>query len=137
MNVVKVKALAEQLRLAGLRPTRQRLAIAAILLDGRHRHVTAESLTAEITDGGSQVSCATIYNTLNQFTAAGLLHRVIVHNNYSLFDTKTECHHHFYDEKTNKLVDIPNGDITLTKLPSPPNGHEIKAVDVLIHIQRK
>lgn len=137
MDVAKVKALAERLRLAGLRPTRQRLAIAAILLDGRHRHVTADSLTEEITDIGLQISCGTVYNTLNQFTDASLLRRVVVHNNYSLFDTNTEYHHHFYDGETNKLVDIPNDDVILKKLPNPPDGHEIKAVDVLINIQRK
>ena len=59
---------AEQLRLSGLRPTRQRVAIAALLLDGRHRHVSADSLTEEITAAGIQVSGGTVYNTLNQFT---------------------------------------------------------------------
>jgi len=78
---------AEKLRLAGLRPTRQRVAIAALLLDGRHRHVTADSLTEEITAAGLHVSGGTVYNTLNQFTDAGLLRRVMVHNDYSLFDT--------------------------------------------------
>jgi Fur family iron response transcriptional regulator len=137
LDVIKLKALAEQLRFAGLRPTRQRVAIATILLDGRHRHVTADSLAVEITDAGLQVSVGTVYNTLNQFTDAGLLRRVIVHNNYSLFDTNTECHHHFYEGKTNELVDVPNGDVILTKLPNPPNGYEIEAVDVVIHIQKK
>ena len=132
-----MEALAEQLRLVGLRPTRQRVSIAALLLDGRHRHVTAESLTEEIANVGLQISCGTVYNTLNQFTDVGLLRRVVVHNTYSLFDTNTEYHHHFYDEKTNELVDIPNNDIILKKLPNPPDGHEIKAVDVVIHIQRK
>ena len=66
---------AEQLRLAGLRPTRQRVAIAALLLDGRHRHVSADSLIEEITSAGLRVSSGTVYNTLNQFTDAGLLRR--------------------------------------------------------------
>ncbi len=134
---VKLKAFAKELRFAGLRPTRQRVAITTILLDGRHRHVTADSLTEEIAAAGLQVSCGTVYNTLNQFTDAGLLRRVIVHNNYTLFDINIEHHHHFYEEETAQLVDIPNDDVFLKKLPNPPNGHEIKLVDVVIHIQRK
>jgi len=128
---------AEQLRLAGLRPTRQRVGIAALLFDGRHRHVTADSLNEEITTAGLQVSGGTVYNTLNQFTDAGLLRRVIIHNEYSLFDTNTDHHHHFYDASNDQLIDIPNEDLILAKLPQAPDGHEIKAVDVIIHIQSK
>ena len=128
---------AKQLRLAGLRPTRQRVAIAALLLDGRHRHVSADSLIEEITTAGLQVSSGTVYNTLNQFTDAGLLRRVVVHNEYSLFDTNTDHHHHFYEASSDQLVDIPSADVVLAKLPQAPDGHEIKAVDVIIHIQRK
>ena len=128
---------AEQLRLVGLRPTRQRVAIAALLLDGRHRHVSADSLTEEITAAGLQVSGGTVYNTLNQFTDAGLLRRVLVHNEHSLFDTNTDHHHHFYEVSNDQLVDIPNEDVILAKLPQAPDGHEIKAVDVVIHIQSK
>lgn len=129
--------LAEKLRLSGLRPTRQRLHIAALLLDGRHRHVSADSLTDEIATAGLKVSVGTVYNTLNQFTDAGLLRRVIVHNEYSLFDTNTEQHHHFYEASKDQLVDIPIGDVNLVKLPQAPDGHEIKAVDVVIHIKCK
>ena len=126
---------AKQLRLVGLRPTRQRIAIAALLLDGRHRHVSADSLIEEITTAGLQVSSGTVYNTLNQFTDAGLLRRVVVHNEYSLFDTNTDHHHHFYEASNDQLVDIPSDDVILAKLPQAPFGHEIKAVDVVIHIQ--
>ena len=128
---------AKQLRLAGLRPTRQRVAIAALLLDGRHRHVSADSLIEEIANAGLKVSSGTVYNTLNQFTDAGLLRRVVVHNEYSLFDTNTDHHHHFYEASNDQLVDIPSDDVTLAKLPQAPDGHEIKAVDVIIHIQSK
>ena len=133
----KLTDFAEQLRLAGLRPTRQRVAIAALLLDGRHRHVSADSLTEEITAAGLQVSGGTVYNTLKQFTDAGLLRRVMVHNEYSLFDTNTDRHHHFYDASKDQLVDIPNDDLILAQLPQAPDGYEINAVDVVIHIQSK
>ncbi len=128
---------AKKLRLAGLRPTRQRVAIAALLLDGRHRHVSADSLIEETSTAGLQVSSGTVYNTLNQFTAAGLLRRVVVHNEYSLFDTNIDHHHHFYEASNDQLVDIPSDDVILAKLPQAPDGHEIKAVDVIIHIQSK
>ena len=136
-DLLNLTDFAEQLRSAGLRPTRQRVAIAAMLLDGRHRHVSADSLIEEITAAGLQVSGGTVYNTLNQFTEAGLLRRVMVHNEYSLFDTNTDHHHHFYESLSDQLIDIPNGDVFLVKLPQAPDGHEIKAVDVVIHIQSK
>ena len=136
-NLLKLLDFAEKLRLAGLRPTRQRVAIASLLLDGRHRHVSADSLIEEITTAGLQVSSGTVYNTLNQFTDAGLLRRVVVHNEYSLFDTNTDHHHHFYEASNDQLVDIPSDDVILAKLPQAPDGHEIKAVDVIIHIQSK
>lgn len=136
-DMPKMADFAEQLRLAGLRPTRQRVAIATLLLDGRNRHVSADSLTEEITAAGLQVSGGTVYNTLNQFTDAGLLRRVMVHNEYSLFDTNTDHHHHFYEASKDQLVDIPNDDVILAKLPQAPDGHKIKAVDVVIHIQGK
>ena len=132
-----VAAMASKLRAAGLRPTRQRVAIACLLLDGQHRHVTAESLTAEINATGMHVAGGTVYNTLNQFTDAGFLRRVMVHNEYSLFDTNIDHHHHFYEPSNDQLVDIPSDDVILAKLPQAPDGHEIKAVDVVIHIQIK
>ena len=129
--------LAHRLRVAGLRPTRQRLAIAALLLDGRHRHVTADSLAAEIAESGERVAGATIYNVLNQFTAAGLLRRVMVRNDYSLFDTNTAHHHHFYRPDTDQLTDIPGDDVVLSRLPAAPDGAEIESVDVVVHLSPK
>jgi len=131
------QALATRLRTAGLRPTRQRVAIAALLLDGRHRHITAESLSAEIATAGLRVADATVYNVLNQFTDAGLLRRVMVRNDYSLFDTNTQHHHHFYAADRDQLTDIPSDEVVLTHLPDAPDGHEISSVDVVIHIQSK
>ena len=129
--------LAHRLRVAGLRPTRQRLAIAALLLDGRHRHVTADSLAAEIAETGERVAGATIYNVLNQFTAAGLLRRVMVRNDYSLFDTNTAHHHHFYWPDTNQLTDIAGNDVVLSCLPAAPDDAEIASVDVVVHLRPK
>ena len=130
-------ALTERLRGAGLRPTRQRLAIAALLLDGRHRHVSADGLAREIRQTGAHMAGGTIYNTLNQFTEAGLLRRVTIHNEHSVFDTNTDHHHHFYDAEQDQLIDIPADDVLLAALPGAPEGHDIKSVDVLIHISQR
>ena len=142
-NVENIPAAAEnarrvqRLRDAGLRPTKQRLAIAGLLLDGRHRHVSADSLAREIREAGMQMAGGTVYNTLNQFTDAGLLRRVTVHNEHSVFDTNTSHHHHFYDANIGRLIDIPAERVLLVDLPDAPNGHDIASVDVLIHITSK
>lgn len=129
--------MASKLRDAGLRPTRQRVAIACLLLDGRHRHITAENLIAEINATGMHVASGTVYNTLNQFTDAGFLRRVTVHNEYSLFDTNTEHHHHFYEAAHDQLIDIPADQVLLWRLPQAPADHDITGVDVVIHIHKK
>ena len=126
--------LVVRLRAAGLRPTRQRLLIAGLLLDGRHRHVSADGLAREIRETGTHMAGGTVYNTLNQFTDAGLLRRVTVHNEHSVFDTNTDHHHHFYDSDRDQLIDIPADQVTLADLPGAPDGHDIRSVDVLIHI---
>ncbi|MGC6453218.1 MAG: iron response transcriptional regulator IrrA [Candidatus Puniceispirillaceae bacterium] len=127
-------ALTRRLRAAGLRPTRQRLVIAALLLDGRHRHVSADGLAREIRATGTHMAGGTVYNTLNQFTEAGLLRRVTIHNEHSVFDTNTDHHHHFYDADQDRLIDIPADKVLLSALPDAPDGHDIRGVDVLIHI---
>ena len=105
--------------------------------DGQHRHVTAESLTAEINATGMHVAGGTVYNTLNQFTDAGFLRRVMVHNEYSLFDTNTAHHYHFYDAADDRLIDIPSDDVVLSCLPQAPVNHDITGVDVIIHVSKK
>ena len=124
----------ETLRGAGLRPTRQRIALAKLLFDGGPRHVTAESLHADAQEAVIQVSLATVYNTLNQFTEAGLLREIVVDSQRCYFDTNTEHHHHFFCEETNSLEDIPSEDVVLVKLPEPPAGKPIKRVDVVVRI---
>ena len=127
--------LENRLRLAGLRPTRQRVAIAKLLLDGRHRHISAESLSMEIRESGTQMADGTIYNTLNQFTDAGLLRRVTGHKEYRLIDTNVEHHHHFYDSDADCLIDIPADQVVLDVLPDAPDGYEYQSIDVTINIR--
>ena len=124
-----------RLRAAGLRPTRQRLALAQLLLDGGERHVTAEQLHGEALAAGLPVSLATVYNALHQFTEAGLLREAVVEPGRSYFDTNTADHHHFFCEATGRLQDIPAQQLSVTGLPQPPSGTEIRRVDIVVRIR--
>jgi Fur family iron response transcriptional regulator len=125
----------EQLRAVNLRPTRQRAALARLLLENGERHFTAEQLHGEALAADIRVSLATVYNTLHQFTDSGLLHEVIAEPGHSHFDTNTDDHHHFLCEATGQLQDIPGEDLAVTKLPTPPLGTAISRVDVIIRVR--
>ncbi len=125
----------DRLRTAGLRPTRQRLALARLLFEAGDRHFTAEGLHGEAQAEQIPVSLATIYNTLHQFTAAGLLREVVVDSGRSYFDTNISDHHHFYDEAKGLLTDIPGDQVSLTKLPDAPLGRKVARVDVIIRLE--
>jgi len=127
---------AERLRLAGLRPTRQRLELAGLLFLDGDRHLTAENLHAEAQRAGIKVSLATVYNTLHQFTEAGLLRQVMVDASRSYFDTNIGNHQHFYCEDEGRLIDIPGETIAVAGVPTPPKGTEIERVDVVIRVRR-
>ena len=122
------------LKRVGLRPTRQRLALADLLFGDSHRHVTAEALHAEAVEAGVRVSLATIYNTLHQFVKVGLLDEVVVDPGKSYFDTNTAEHHHFYHEDIGRLEDIPGSAVVLGRLPEPPAGTRIGSVDIVIRV---
>jgi Fur family transcriptional regulator, iron response regulator len=126
----------QRLRSAGLRPTQQRLALARLLFDKGNRHLTAEQVHEEALAASVPVSLATVYNTLNQFIAAGLLREVVVDPGRSYFDTNLSDHHHFFVEDAGKLVDIPNDRIAVASLPSAPPGMTIRRVDVIIRVGR-
>lgn len=125
----------EQLRQAGLRPTRQRIALAKLLFAQGHRHVTAESLHEEARSAGVAVSLATIYNTLHQFTNAGILRQVAVDSSRCYFDTNVGDHSHFFFEDTGEIADIAGNRLQVDELPSPPGGHQISGVDVIIRLR--
>jgi Fur family iron response transcriptional regulator len=124
------------LRMAGLRPTRQRLALAELLFGGPHRHVNAEQLHGEAEAAGVQVSLATIYNSLHQFRQAGLLREISVDASRSYFDTDTTDHHHFFIEDEQRIVDIPSNSIRITGLPDTPEGMVVTHVDVIVRVKK-
>jgi Fur family iron response transcriptional regulator len=127
----------ERLRQVGLRPTRQRVSLAQLLFDVPDRHVTAEQLHGEAVAAAIRVSLATVYNTLHQFTAAGLMREVVVESGRSYFDTNIDDHHHFFCESTGRLQDIPGELVRVGELPKPPAGAEIRRVDVIIRIRQE
>ena len=129
--------LLQRLRAAGLRPTRQRLALARLLFEKGARHITADALHAEAEEAGVGVSLATVYNTLNQFTAAGLLREVAVEAGRAYFDTNTSDHHHFYFEDNGELVDIPAEGLSVAGVPAAPAGTEVARVDVIVRLKTR
>ena len=125
------------LRMAGLRPTRQRIALAELLFSGSHRHVSAEQLHGEVSAAGVGVSLATVYNALHQFRNSGLLREVTVDADRSYFDTDTSDHHHFFIEDEQRVIDIPAGSITIKGLPDAPRGMEVAHVDLVVRLRKK
>jgi Fur family transcriptional regulator, iron response regulator len=124
-----------RLRAAGLRPTRQRVELAGLLFRDCDRHVTAENLHDEVSGAGVKVSLATVYNTLHQFTQAGLLRQVIVDAARSYFDTNTGDHQHFFLEDEGMLIDIAEH-IAVSGVPTPPAGMAVDRVDVVVRVKR-
>jgi Fur family iron response transcriptional regulator len=130
-------AIAARLRAAGLRPTRQRTALAAILFGAGDRHVSAEALRAEALAAKVVCSLATVYNTLNQFTRAGLLREVAIEGDRSYFDTNTSNHCHYFIEERGELIDIDDARIEVTGLPEIPEGTVVDRVDVIVRLRRR
>lgn len=134
---ISQETMAERLKMAGLRPTRQRVSLGVLLFGEGDRHVTAEMLHDEAVRDAIPVSLATVYNTLHQFTEAGLLREVAIEGSKTYFDTNTSDHHHFYFEHDGVLVDIDSDTLPLLSVPEPPEGMEISRIDVLVRLVRK
>jgi Fur family iron response transcriptional regulator len=126
-----------RLRDAGLRPTRQRLALGWLLFQRGDRHITAELLHEEASRARVPVSLATVYNTLHQFTDAGLLREFAVDGSRTYFDTNTHDHHHYFVEGENTVLDIPDNDIGVDRIPVAPEGYEVARVDVIVRLRKK
>jgi Fur family iron response transcriptional regulator len=121
---------------AGIRPTRQRVSLGGLLFSKGDRHVTAERLFEEATAAKLQVSLATVYNTLHQFTAVGLLREIAVDGARVYFDTNTSEHHHFLIEDGDGLYDIPGSQIDVSNLPTPPSGMKVSRIDVVVRLRK-
>ncbi|MBY5973903.1 transcriptional repressor [Ferrimonas balearica] len=138
MTLTATERGADWLAKADLRPTRQRIGLASLLVgDGQDRHVTAESLFAAAKDSGQPVSLATVYNTLRAFCDAGLMREITVDGSRSYFDTNMHDHPHFFWEDDGSLSDAPSEELELARVPRAPDGAEISKVDVVIRLRRK
>jgi Fur family iron response transcriptional regulator len=129
-------AITERLRSSGLRPTRQRLVLGSLLFGAGNRHVSAEILHAEALAAGEHVSLATVYNTLHQFTQAGLLRELGIEGGKAYFDTNTSNHNHFFVEENGELMDIPGDSIRVDGVPEPPEGMAISHIDVVVRLTK-
>ena len=129
--------LRDKLRRVGLRPTRQRVSLGWLLFGKGDRHMTAEMLYDEAMRARVPVSLATVYNTLHQFTEAGLLRQLAVDGSKAYFDTNSTDHHHFFLEKDDVLMDVPGDGVSVIDLPEPPDGYEVARVDVVVRLRRK
>lgn len=130
-----LRQLEKRLRAAGLRATRQRLELGRLLFRNGHRHVTAEKLYEESLAAGLRVSLATIYNTLNQFSEAGLLRQVALNASQTYYDTNMGNHYHFYLPREQKLIDIDASKVKVRGLPKIPAGQKIASVDVMVRLE--
>ena len=130
-------ASGELLRRAGLRPTRQRVALATLLFGSGDRHVTAEILHEEAVKVGERVSLATVYNTLHQFKGAGLLREIAIGGQRAYFDTNVSNHNHYFVEADGRLMDIPSDAVRVDGLPEPPENFRISHIDVVVRLVQK
>jgi len=130
------EALTQRLLGHGVRPTAQRLRIAALLL-GRPQHLSAEQVLAGLRSQGLRVSKATVYNTLNLFAASGLIRQLSVGNDRCWFDSNTDSHYHFHDLDTGALMDVSLRDVEFQRLPEPPPGMQVDGIELVIRLRRK
>lgn len=132
-----LSTLRDKLRRVGLRPTRQRVSLGWLLFGKGDRHITAEMLYDEAMRARVPVSLATVYNTLHQFTEAGLLRQLAVDGSKAYFDTNPSEHHHFFVEGDEELMDVPAEGVSVADLPEPPEGYEIARIDVVVRLRKK
>ncbi len=130
------QALERLLRRAGLRPTQKRLDIARLLFDGPDKHVTADDVMCAARHKKVRVSQATVYNTLNQLCAAGLLKRIVLDGSRTFFDTNTADHHHIFHEDDADLTDVPADAINILGLPPLGDDETLRSVEVMVRVGR-
>ena len=128
--------LAGFLQKFGVRPTRQRLDLSALLFDGQHKHVTAEELLSVARSKKIRVSLATIYNSLNHFVKVGMLQETSMGAGKTYFDTNTDLHHHFFDEESGRLWDIPASAVKVDYSAAAPEGLAVDRVSVTIRLHK-
>ena len=129
----------KKLRNSGLRPTKQRLKICEVLFNNEKTfHFTINDLVKIIEKNTNEkISLATVYNTIHAFNKKGYIKEVTISNDKTYFDTNTTAHHHFYDLRTNELIDIESEKIQLKHVPQPPKGKKISDIEVVINVKEE
>ena len=127
----------DKLRNSGLRPTKQRLQICEVLFNTeRTFHFTINELEQKIKDKiDNKISLATIYNTVHAFEKKGYLKQIPVNSNQTYFDTNITHHHHFYDLKDGKLIDLENSEVGPINIKRKIDGKKIKSIEVLVKLE--
>ncbi|MBM3609749.1 MAG: transcriptional repressor [Alphaproteobacteria bacterium] len=125
----------KRLQDAGLRPTRQRVTLGWLLFARGDRHVTAEKLFDEVRTAKSPMSLATVYNTLHQFSEAGLVREIALYGSTVWYDTNTGPHYHYYVADRNELVDIPPDMVEQLPVPRAPEGMEVIGADLIVRVR--
>lgn len=128
-------ALAQRLRAAGLRPTRQRLSLAQLIFAQGHRHLSADDLAREAAQAGHTIALATVYNTLNLMADVGLLRVVPVGRDRTLFDTNLDPHVHILNEDTGALRDVPTPALSGFETLDLLQGEEVVEVDIIVRVR--
>ena len=126
----------DKLRNSGLRPTKQRLKICEILFDtDKTFHFTVKDLSKIISQKlGENISLATVYNTVHAFKKKGYLKEISINANQTYFDTNTSAHHHFFDEKEKKLIDLEKEDVDPINIKKTIPGKKIKSIELLVKV---
>jgi Fur family iron response transcriptional regulator len=134
VNMIPKETIAERIRLHGVKPTTQRLEIGMLLL-ATPRHMSADQILADLRRAGSNISKATVYNTLNLFTRHGLVREVSADSNRQFYDSTITPHHHFYNVDTGELTDIEQSDLVFSSLPELPAGTEAEGIEVIVRVR--
>ena len=126
----------EKLRNSGLRPTKQRLKICDVLFNtDKTFHFTINDLSKIIREKLSErISLATIYNTIHAFEKKGYLKEIAINTSQTYFDTNISVHHHFFDEKERKLIDLENDEVEPIKIKKTIPVKKIKSIEVLVRV---
>ncbi len=123
------------LEAAGIQPSAQRVAIAKYVL-ATDEHPSADQVFERVREGFPMVSRATVYNTLNTFVKKGLLRELVLAEGKVVFDPKVEKHHHFIDESTGAIFDIPWESLSVSKV-NALRGFQVNEYQVVLRGKRK
>ena len=129
-----MRDLKKVLELNGIQATPQRVAIAEVVLDS-DCHPSADQVLEKVFERGTNVSRATVFNTLNIFVEHGLCRALVLTEGHVVYDPKMERHHHLVDEDSGRIYDLP-WDAVEVKVNRPVEGFEVEQLEVVVRGRR-